>query len=84
MRRAMNPIELTCAYIFTMDLKTFVSVSIDIKTILMLKKGFFFSDFNTYTLFADIENVVLNVQFPSENEGIVNCKVLINLCLIKD
>lgn len=84
MRRAMNPIELTCAYIFTMDLKTFVSVSIDIKIILMLKKGFFFSDFNTYTVFADIENVVLDVQFPSENEGIVNSKVLINLCLIKD
>ena len=26
-RRGMSPIELTCAYVFTMDLKTFVSVS---------------------------------------------------------
>lgn len=42
MRRAMNPIELTCAYIFTMDLRTFVSVSIDIKTILTFKKMFLF------------------------------------------
>ncbi|KOX69313.1 hypothetical protein WN51_04350 [Melipona quadrifasciata] len=27
MRRGMSPIELTCAYVFTMDLKTFVSVT---------------------------------------------------------
>ncbi|KAG6801594.1 odorant receptor 46a-like isoform X2 [Apis mellifera caucasica] len=26
MRRAMNPIELTCAYIFTIDLRTFVTI----------------------------------------------------------
>lgn len=69
MRRAMNPIELTCAYIFTIDLRTFVTVSIDIKTILMLKNIFFFRSQYMCTLFADIENVVLDVQFPSENES---------------
>lgn len=31
-RRAINPIELTCAYVFTMDLNTVVSVSRKIQT----------------------------------------------------